>query len=76
MFQSRNFQKIRSIRHDWHALFFHLDLGCQALERKGCNGSLTKVLLEEVIKSFLLQDPKTISAIRDTEDCMFDVPLQ
>ena len=39
------------------------------MEKKHGTENLERVLLEEVIKSHLLADPKTIPEIRDSEDC-------
>ena len=39
------------------------------MDKKHGTENLHRVLLEEVIKSHLLANPKTIPEIRDSEDC-------
>ena len=39
------------------------------MEKRPGTEHLQRVLLEEVIKSYLLADDKTIPAMRDSQDC-------
>lgn len=40
-----------------------------AMDKASAAESAQRVLLEEVVKSYLLADPKRMPALRDSEDC-------